>query len=233
MATATPKTPAADRVVVSSSTPDLNPLDNLQVTYEKNKKPINTALIVVVVAVAAFFGWRWYNQGQDEKAATAVAFAQRYFESDSTNKALNGDGQHSGFLKVMKKFSGTKTANLCHYYAGICYLKEANYPQAIKQLEEFDGKGTIVEQAAQGALGDAYMETGKTSKAINAYKNAAADADDIALTPIFLSRLGMAYELEKKPKDAADAYRRIRDEFPTSPQARDMDKNLARLGELN
>jgi TolA-binding protein len=230
MATATKTTPT-ERVVVNNE-PEVNALDSLQFQYEKNKKTINTAATVILLAVAGFFAWRFYNSSRNEKAATAVSYAQRYFESDSASKALNGDGQHSGFLKVMKKFSGTKTANLCHYYAGVCYIKLGDYKNAIKQLEDFDGEGTPVGMAAKGALGDAYMETGKMKDAIEAYEDAAADKDNIALTPMFLYRAGLAYEADKQPKKAADAYRRVRDEFPTSPQARDMDKYLARLGEL-
>ncbi|MCD6064647.1 MAG: hypothetical protein K0R82_2558, partial [Flavipsychrobacter sp.] len=52
------------------------------------------------------------------------------------------------------------------------------------------------------------------------------------LTPFYLSRAAAAYEMDKKPEEAIKAYIRIRDEYPTSAEARNVDKYLARLGEL-
>lgn len=217
---------------VTTKNDDGQVLDNLQAGYEKNKGRINILLGVVIVALAAIFGYRYYSNTQETKAAAAVFHAQRYFEMDSVSQALNGDGQHSGFLKVMKKYSGTKVGNLCHYYAGICYLKTGDFKNAIKQLEDFDGKGTIAEYTAAGALGDAYMESGNVKKGIDAYAKAAGNKDDIALTPMYLLRTAMAYEMNNQPEEAKKAYRRIHDEYPQSMQARDVEKNLARLGDL-
>jgi tetratricopeptide (TPR) repeat protein len=132
----------------------------------------------------------------------------------------------------MKKYSSTKVGNLCHYYAGICYLKTGDFKNAIKQLEEFDGKGTIAEYTAAGALGDAYMESGNVKKGIDAYTKAAGDKDDIALTPLYLLRAAMAYEMNNQPEEAKKLYKRIHDEYPQSMQARDVEKNLARLGDI-
>jgi TolA-binding protein len=208
-------------------------LEHVQFLYEKNKKGINTALIVVVVLIAGFFGYqRLYQAPRETKAANAIYHAQRYFDIDSVGKALNGDGQHAGFLKVIKSYSGTSAANLSEYYAGICYLKMGDLKNATKHLEAFNGKGTMVEKVAQGSLGDAYMESGNTQKGIDAYRNATASKPDMLLTPLYLFRLGAAYELNNKPDEAKKAYKRIRDEYPTSMQAREIDKYLARLGEV-
>jgi predicted negative regulator of RcsB-dependent stress response len=214
------------------SNDDSQVLDNLQLSYEKNKGRINIIIGVVIVALIAIFGYRYYSNTQETKASAAVFQAQRYFEMDSTAQALNGDGQHAGFLKVMKKYSGTKVGNLCHYYAGICYLKTGDFKNAIKQLEDFDGKGTIAEYTAAGALGDAYMESGNVKKGIDAYTKAAGNKDDIALTPLYLLRAAMAYEMNNQPDEAKKLYKRIHDEYPQSMQARDVEKNLARLGDI-
>jgi hypothetical protein len=53
--------------------------------------------------------------------------AVRYFESDSLNLALNGDGNNLGFLQIVEDYSGTKAGNLANYYAGVIYLKQGNF----------------------------------------------------------------------------------------------------------
>ncbi|WP_276133942.1 tetratricopeptide repeat protein [Polluticoccus soli] len=232
MASTTRNKPGAEKIVVEDS--GSSALDNLQVMYEKNKKPINTIAFVVIGAVVAFFAYKkLYQEPRVEKAATAMSYAQRYFETDSMSKALNGDGQRIGFLKIEKKFSGTPSANLAHFYAGIAYLKTGDFKNAIKQLEDFDGKGTSLEYAAYGSIADAYMETGDVKKGIEYYNKAAGNKEDFGLTPFYLARAGAAYEMNKQPEEAKKAYIRIRDEYPTAPEARNVDKYLARLGDLN
>jgi len=212
---------------------ETNPLDKIQTAYELNQKPINTIVAIIVIAIVGYFGYmKLYKAPRDEKAATAVSYAQRYFQADSMNLALNGDGQHPGFLTIMKRYSGTSTANLCQYYAGVCYLQMGDFNNAIKYLKEFDGKGTLIEFQADGDLGDAYMESGNTKKAIEYYNKAAASNDDL-MTPTFLYRAGLAYEKDNQIEEAKKAYTRIRNEYPRSTQARDMDKYLAHLGVVN
>lgn len=213
---------------------DFNPLENLQYKYEGNKKTINTVLTVILALIVGFFAYmKLFKEPNETKAANAVSFAQNYFAQDSLDKALNGDGQHKGFLKVMKQYSGTKTANLCNYYAGICYLKMGDNKNAIKYLKDFDAHGTLVEYAAYGALGDAYMGNNNVKEGIEYYTKASAKKDDNLLTPIYLYRAGVAYEMNKEPQKAIENYKRIRNDYPQSAQARDMDKVLARLGVLD
>ncbi len=219
---------------ISKQEPDFNPLENLQYKYEGNKKTINTIATVLLVAVLGVIGYfKLYKEPNEKKAANAISFAQNYFQQDSVAKALNGDGQHKGFLKIAKQYSGTKTANLCNYYAGLCYLKQGDFKNAIKYLKDFDANGTDVEYAAYGALGDAYMETNDTKNGLEYYNKASSRKEDNLLTPIYLHRAGLVYEMTKQPQKAIENYKRIRDEYPQSMQARDMDKSLARLGVLD
>ena len=104
--------------------------------------------------------------------------------------------------------------------------------KAISELEAFNGKGTAFASMAKGCLGDAYMETNNTKKAIDCYMDASANKADEVITPMYLLRAAMANEMAKNNEEAKRLYIEIRDQYATSPQARDVEKNLARLGEL-
>ncbi len=226
--------PGAERTTASSSYDESNPLDSVQGFYEKNKKPISTITTVILVAVLGYFGYtKLYKGPAEEKAATALSFPQMAFESDSLNIALNGDGKNPGFIKIAKKYDGTASGNLATYYEGLCYLKMGDAKNAITALKAFDGKGTMIGSLAAGALGEAYMESGDNANAIESFKKATTDKNDLVATPMYLYQLGLAYEAANNNNDAKAAFMRIRDEYPKSIQARDMDKELARLGELN
>ena len=214
-----------------TTTTETNPLDSMQSFYETNKKRINTISTVLLVGAAAIFGYYKFVKGPKEaKAANAIAFAQTLFQTDSLNQALNGDGQHMGFLQIIKKYGGTDAGNLANYYAGVSYLQMNDPKTAIKYLKDFDAHGTTVKYMAYGALGDAYMESGNTKEAIEYYNKAAGEKDNSLITPMYLYRAALAYEMNNQPEKATDAYKRIRDEYPQSQQARETDKNLARLG---
>jgi len=79
----------------------------------------------------------------------------------------------------------------------------------------------------------AYMETGDKKNAIESFKKATANKEDGLVTPMYLYQLGLAYEADGKTAEAKETFKRIRDEYPRSANARDMDKELAKLGELN
>jgi len=213
---------------------DTNALENVQGFYEKNKKTLSTVTTVILVVVVGYFGYmKMYKGPNDEKAAAALYWPQLYFSADSLNQALNGDGKNLGFTKLATKYSGTPAGNIARYYEGACYLKMGDFQKAIKAFEGFNGKGTALENQAAGLTGMAYMESGNTAKAIENFKKATSDKEDVLVTPMYLYQLGLAYQTAGQNNEAKDAFKRLRDEYPRSLQAKDVDKELARLGELN
>ena len=228
-----PRQPLSNRPLEDDADNGRAALDNVANTYEKNKTLINGVLIAVVLVIGGWFAWHYMATNNEEKASAKAFYAQQYFMSDSSEKALQGDAGHPGLIRIIKDYGSTKTGNICKYEAGVCYMKMGNTKAAIKQLEDFDGKGTMVGVAAKGLLGAAYMESNDVKKAISAYQDATSDKDNVAQTPMYLMQLGTAYELNKQPEEAKKAYLRIRDEYPQSAQARDIDRYLARLGVIN
>ncbi len=234
MANSARNTPGIPNVPAETVYEDSNALENAQVFYEKNKKMLSTVTTVILVVVVGYFGYmKMYKGPNEEKAAAAMYWPQLYFENDSLNQALNGDGKNLGFSKLSKKFSGTSAGNLASYYEGICYLKMGDYAKAITALQAFNGKGTMVGHQAEGAMGLAYMESGNTAKAIESFKKATADKEDVLVTPMYLYHLGLAYQSAGQNNEAKETFKRLRDEYPRSIHAKDMDKELAKLGELN
>jgi predicted negative regulator of RcsB-dependent stress response len=219
---------------IIESTEGLSSLEKIALAYENKKKTINTVVIAIALAVAGFFAYKYLvQQPNEEKASVAMMRAEQMFSIDSVNLALNGDAQNAGFLKIINKFEGTASANVAHFYAASCYMKMGDYANAIKQLKAFDAKGTVLEHAKSGLLGDAYMENKDIKNAIENFNAATVDADDDVYTPMYLQRLAIAYEKNNQVEDAKKAYIRIRDEFPRSFQSRDVEKSLAMLGVLD
>ncbi len=232
MANSVRRTPTGDNIVVEDDI-DVNPLENVTDFYDKHKKNISTfATVVVLLVVGAAGYYFWIKKPKEENAMKAMTIAQMYFQRDSLNQALNGDSRAKGFKDIMSAsaYSGTPSANLAHYYAGICYLRMNDFKNAIKAFKDFDGKGTVLGSSAMGQLGIAYMESNDFKNAIESFEKATSNKEDQLITPMYLYHLALAYEANKNNDKAKETFKRIKDEYPRSIYARDMDKELARLG---
>lgn len=205
-------------------------LGRSELFIEKNQKPIFTGLLVVIILVLGYFGFQKYIQEPKEKKATSYMFAaERYFDQDSVSLALNGDGDHRGFIEIIDEFGGTKSGNLAKYYAGICYLKLGEFDKAIDMLKGFSSDDEIVGPMATAAIGDAYFELGQTEKAAEQYKKAANEKINDFTTPQFLFKAGLTYESLNKNDEALTLYERIQKDFPKSEEARSIEKYIARV----
>jgi len=145
--------------------------------------------------------------------------------------ALNGTEEHLGFIDIIDSYGMTKSANLAHYYAGICYLKLGNYNDAIDYLKGFSADDQVVAPMAMGAIGDAYMELGETDKAINYYLDAANQKVNDFISPMFLQKAAWAYESKGDFSKALSLHERILKEFANSNEGRQAKKYIAALRE--
>ena len=77
--------------------------------FSKNKKVILGAIAAVVIIIAGFFLYKSFVAGpREEKASTALAKGQEYFNSEQFDKALNGDGAgYVGFARISDDYSST------------------------------------------------------------------------------------------------------------------------------
>jgi len=208
-------------------------LSNAELFIEKNQKKLLLVLAAIVVAVGGVLA---YNQfiikPKEAEAQTAMFRAEIYFEKDSFNLALNGKGDVEGFLSIIDNYGGTKSSNLAHYYAGVCYLQTGKFQEAISQLDEYTGDDMLTTSMAMGAKGDALMEMNKTQEAIDQYIKAAGKNENTFSTPMYLMKAAMAYEDMKNYDKALEIYQKIRKDFFQSSEGRDAEKYIARLEAL-
>jgi tetratricopeptide (TPR) repeat protein len=194
---------------------------------------IGTALLVLV---GGYYIYKNYFQKPKEaKAADAMYKAEEYFRIDSFKLALNGDGQNSGFLKIMDKYSGTDASNLADFYAGVCYIKLDDNQNAVKYLKKFSTNAKQIQQRAYKLLGDAYGDLGNNEEAISYYKKAASyfEADKEGSAEALFNAAYLSQTVLKNPGQAIELYKELKEKFPRTTSARDADKYLAQMGVYN
>lgn len=197
---------------------------------EDNQKIITYAIGVIVLVVLGYLGFnKFYMQPREKEAQSQMFMAEQYFEKDSFNLALNGDGNYLGFLDIIDDYGMTKSANLARYYAGISYLRSGQYEDAIDQLGSFSTDDLVLGPVAEGAKGDAYLELGQKDKALKQYQKAASMTTNEFTTPIYLLKAGNLLESEGDLNKALALYKEIKEKFAESAEGRSIDKYIARI----
>ncbi|MGB3619013.1 MAG: tetratricopeptide repeat protein [Catalinimonas sp.] len=186
--------------------------------FRRHQKMVLAAAVVIALLIAGI-AFYLYNQGQREEQAQEYIFpAVYYFEADSLNKALDGDGVNYGMVYIADEYGNTAAGNLASFYAGAIYLRQGEYQQAVDRLEDVDTDDLLVQARAYALLGDAYMELENYDAAISEYRKAANYRPNEAFTPGYLMKLGLAYEMAERPADAATAYGQIVDKYPQAQE---------------
>jgi len=199
---------------------------------EKNKKVVLIALGSLALVISAFFLGRYYLNNQNKQAQIDMYQAVYYFESDSLDLALNGDGNNYGLLDIIDNYGFTKTANLANYYIGASYLQKGMFEDAIEYLSEFSGDDIVVQARVYALIGDAYMELEDYRTASEFYSKAADYKPNEFLSPLYLVKEATAYEKLMEFESASDCFETIIKEYPESSEFQNARKHKARLDGL-
>jgi tetratricopeptide (TPR) repeat protein len=213
--------------------------------WTRFSKPIIYVGSAIILLVGGWYGYNKFVKLPNETKAADMLFSaeqlfdkmaqQGSFNKDSVGRVLNGgNGVTTGVLKVISSYGSTDAGNRARFIAGACYLHSGDYNNAIKQLKDFSTAATQVQAAAYSLIGDANAELKKNDEAFDYYKKAAAvNTKDEFMTPEALYKAALFAENINKSSEAIDLLKKIKDEYPKSSRAGDVDKYLARLGVLN
>ncbi len=213
--------------------------------WSKYSKTIIYVGSAFILLVGGWFGYNKFVKEPNEAKAVDMIFPaetlfdkmsqQGNFNKDSINLVLNGGaGINAGVLKIISNYGSTEQGNRAKYIAGACYLHLGDFNNAIKYLKDYSTSATQVQTAAYLMLGDAHAELKKNEEALGYFKKAASEnTKDDFMTPEALFKAAQLAETMNKTSDAIELFKKIRDEYPKTNRAADVDKSLARLGVLN
>lgn len=217
--------------------------NNTEAFFVKFQKQIIIAVVAIIVVIAGLLLYKAYVQApREDKASTALAKGQQYFNQEQFDKALNGDGaSYAGFVKIASDYSGTDAANLADLYAGLCYANLGKWAEAVTYLEKFSTKSdAMISPSAVAALGNAYANTGNIDKAVSSLKKAADMADSKAeddtnnsISPTFLIQAAQLLESQNKNDEALKIYQDVKKKYVNSQvvQSSEIDKYIERVTE--
>jgi len=197
---------------------------------EENQKSLMTIVGAIVGIVALFSIYQnFYIAPMEEEAQAEMYMAELYFQKDSFNLALNGDGQYLGFLDVADDYSSTNVGQLANYYAGLCYLNTADFDNAIEYLGDFSSDDIVLSSLALGCMGDAYMELGDVDAALDAYASAVSNSSNDFTAPRYMMKQALIHDANGDSDKALNLYKSIKNDYKTSREANGIEKYIAKV----
>lgn len=204
-------------------------LNKTEQFLEHNRKMVLIVGGAIAAVVGLYFLYNYWTTTRNETAQKELFQAVYYFEADSLDKALSGDGNNYGFLEIINKYGMTKAANLSHYYTGAIYLKKGEFQSAIDHLEKFSSNDLLIQGRAYCLIGDAYMESDDYKSAAKFYEKAADYNANEHTSPNYLIKAAIAYEEMQDFKSAYKCYNTIVEKYVNSSEYQTARKHKARL----
>ena len=198
--------------------------------YNQYKKAIWGTIIAVLAVFLCVLGYSKFIYAPACAQAQEAAYpAEINFQAGEFQLALEGDGNVLGFEDICSQY-GAKAGKAVYLYAGICNLQLGNNEQAIKYLKKYNGKDTILAARALACIGDAMVNLDDVKGAVAYFEKAAAKGDNV-FAAAYLLKAGVCYEALGNNAKALACYKQIKDKYPQSFEAYDIDKNIAKVSE--
>ena len=196
--------------------------------YNENKKTIwGCILAAVVIALGVLAYNQFYLKPRIAEAQEQAYPAEAAFRNGNFELALNGDGNNYGFAQVIDEY-GKKAGKAMYLYAGECALNLKDYDAAIDYLKKYKGKDQILAARAQACLGDAYAGLEQYEEAAAQFEKAAALSDNLFAAG-YLLKAGVTFEELGDKDKALKCYETIKDKYPQSMEAYEIDKYINRI----
>ncbi|MDR3341084.1 MAG: tetratricopeptide repeat protein [Candidatus Symbiothrix sp.] len=195
---------------------------------ETYRNLIITVVAAIIIIVVAILGARQYYFLPKEKEAQEAVFpGENYLMNNQWELALNGDSLgYIGFLGVIDEYGITKTAKLAEAYAGICYYHLGKPEEALTHLNKFNVNDKVISPSITGLIGDCHVDMGELQEGIKYFNKAASKAGSELLSPIYLKKSATVYIKLADYKKAIEIYNTIKNKYPNSVEANDIDKYI-------
>lgn len=197
--------------------------------YEERRQLVYGLGVGVLVLILAIPGYVYYQQRQAEQANELLGQILPVYEQGNYDQALEGNGQRAGLLTIADEYGGTEAGNLATFYAATALYEQGEYDRALTYYQRFERGNDFIGASAYAAEAAIYESRGDMQTAAERYEQAADQYNNKLTAPRYLMEAGKAYEEAGDDAAAEEVYRRIKEEYPDSDQAEEVERYLARV----
>lgn len=202
--------------------------------FEENKMLIGGVIGGLLIFIVGLYLYTTNKNGNEAIAQEELYMANTEMKRDSFTIALKGrnvPGQANnfiGYVGIIQDYSGSDAANLAHYYAGLSSLRIGQPQLALDYLSNFSGE-ELLQTQAYTMMGDAASELNDFGGALDYYKKAAKNTENLSLALYAKHKAARLMEHENKKEEAKNFYQEILNADQQIGETLGADKDLIRL----
>lgn len=197
--------------------------------FEENRGVVFGILGGLALLILIGFGYGFFKDQKESQAQQALARAVRLYEANDYRGAIDGTDDITGLLEVADDFGGTKAGNLARFYAADAYFQLGENEQALTFFQRFDHSEDALGAGAYAGEAAIYENMGKHAEAADRYQKAALIFENEFTSARYLESAGRNYEAAGDFSEAQRAYELIKERFPESTQAQNVEMFMARV----
>ena len=174
-------------------------LDELKTWWKRHGNLVTTLVTVLLLAIAAWNGWSWYQRSQSAQAAALYETVQKAAAAKDLRALRDAAGQ------VLEQYSGTVYAGFAALLSARVHLESADSKTARAQLEWVVSKGSTdeLQSVARLRLASLLLDEQGADEALKLL-----DAKPAAsYEPLFAATRGDILLVQKKMPEARAAYK--------------------------
>ncbi len=200
-------------------------------SVEHKSKVIAGAVILVVLAAAAFGSWYFIDQ-QDLKASVELGQATRTLDTPVRPAGMPPQAEiptfasdrerateaRKQFQMVADNFPHTKSADFARYFIGLTSEQLGDHAAAETQLKAVaSARNDDLAALANFALASVYRNNNRPKDAIEIYKKLIDKPTSSVSKVTAQLELGETYKANGQPLDAKQVYEQVQKENPSTP----------------
>ena len=201
------KTPETDLMVETKG--------KLELFFDKNGNKLLWGLIIVGLALSAFFIFKNFSDSRKERKEqnASVAVAN---ELSTTNSV-------EGYDKLQEEYEGTASANTAFYLAAVAALEAGDIEKAEAELAKYEmaegAAGEMLNAKVLGLRGDVAVEKNDLQTAATEFAKASEASDDEHTYVTYSKKLALVYEAMGDNAKAQECYKAIVAKYPSQERA--------------
>lgn len=199
---------------------------NAQKTYEKYAKPIQYGLLAVVAVIVISTLMVRSKRQAEIQAAGRLGIAENYINSSQWDQAT------PELESIVESYAGTRAAGRAVLYLAKAALAEDNKDKAEKNYRLYASKykeDLFLRASAMAGVAACSEDDGRYAEAIEWYEKAFKQDPKSFKAPLYLKSAARCATRGVQRELARTFYQRIVDEYPDSPEAREVKVFLAAL----
>lgn len=204
---------------------NIESLSKAEAFITRNNKKIVAGVVLIAAAIITIFAVRSCNEKKDAAAQEAFTTVENagLMSIDSLSNAA-ALAEYEAYLNE----HGKHAAGIATFEAGVAAMEAKDYNKAIGFFNDYEGEDALFNARALACIADCYVELGDYQKAYDNYAAAMTKADN-EISAEYAFRAGLTAEKLGKNDKALAMYQTVRDQYPASPRAAEIEKYISRV----